>query len=220
MKRKRIAAIGVLALCCALVLLAGCAGSRTYLLDLSYDGSGTPRLAPADRPLTLAVYQFQDARPDKIYLGRRVYRDGQVDYYKPEDGTVEQVVTRNIMRVMEKAGFKVVSVARPLNVDKEDLQGLLGDVALGGKIETLWVESKSGYTTTDTDARLKLQISWGFKKDQSWMSKMMEGSAQETDRPLFKPKYAEAKINDVFRDALDKMLRDDQTLREKIRGLK
>ncbi len=218
MKRIMIIWMGVAVIAAGFFLL-NCAGSRTYLLNLYYDGSGTPRLVEG-RPITLAVYQFQDVRPEKIYLGRRVYRDGKVDYYKPEDGTVEQVVTRNIMKIMDKAGFKVVPVNRPLVQDREDFNGIPGDVALGGKIDVLWVEAKSGYTTTDTDARLRFQILWGFKKDRAWLNKLIEGSAQETDRPLYGPKYAEAKINEVFKDGLDKMLRDDPTLREKLQSIK
>ncbi len=194
-----------------------CAGSRTYLLNVYYDGSGTPKfLEDPSRPVTIAVYQFEDLRPERLYLGRRVYRDGKVDYYKPDGGTVDQVVTQNIVRTMERAGFKVVMVNRPLNPDKEDFRSIPGQAALGGKIETLWVEAKSGYTTTDTDARLRLQVIWGLPKERGWITRIIEGSSQESDRPLYRPKYAEAKINDVFKDGLDKMLRDEPQLREKL----
>ena len=216
-KRKGVSFGGLMILGLGLFFLAGCAGSKTYLLNLSYNPMGTPQFIPISaKPVTLAVYQFQDVRTDRLYLGRRVYRDGMVDFFKPDAGTVEQVLTRSVVRVMEKAGFRVTLVNRPLNPEKEDFKDIPGDVALGGRIETLWVEAKTGYTTTDTDARLKVKIFWGLPKDRLWMTKTIEGDAQETDRPLYQPKHAEAKINGVFQDGLDKLLKDETQLKEKI----
>ncbi len=207
----------ILALLLGLFSLAGCAGSKTYLLNLSYNPLGTPQFLPITaKPATLAIYQFEDVRPDRVYLGRRVYRDGMVDFFKPDAGTVEQVVNQSVVKAMEKAGFKITRVNRPLNPDKEDFKSIPGDVALGGRIEALWVEAKSGYVTTDTDAKLRIKVVWGLPKEQVWMTKTIEGSAQETERPFYEPKYAEAKINEVFKDGLDKFLKDENQLREKI----
>jgi hypothetical protein len=207
----------ILALLLGSIFLVGCAGSKTYLLNLSYSPLGTPQFLPISaKPATLAVYQFEDVRPDRVYLGRRVYRDGMVDFFKPDAGTVQEVVTESVIKAMEKAGFKITRVNRPLNQDKEDFKNIPVDVALGGRIEALWVEAKSGYTTTNTDAKLRIKVVWGLPKDQVWMTKTIEGSAQETDRPFYQPKHAEAKINEVFKDGLDKFLKDENQLREKI----
>jgi len=207
----------ILVLFLGLFFLGGCAGSKTYLLNLSYNPLGTPQfLSISAKPVTLAIYQFEDARPDRLYLGRRVYRDGMVDFFKPDAGTVEQVVTQSVVKAMEKAGFKVARINRPLNQDKEDFKNIPGDVALGGRIEALWVEAKTGYATTDTEAKLRIKVVWGLPKEQVWMTKSIEGSAQETDRPFYQPKYAEAKINEVFKDGMDKFLKDENQLREKI----
>jgi hypothetical protein len=194
----------------------GCAGSRTYLLHLSYDPPATPPfLQGAPQPVTVAMYQFLDVRPERLYLGRRVYRDEMVNYYKPDDGTVEQVVTDSIVKILEKAGFKVTRVNRALDTDKEKFKDIPGNVALGGKIEALWVEAKTGYVTTDAKARVSLKYSWGLVKDQIWETKTIEGSADKTDQPLFKPEDAEKLINDVLKDGLDKLLKDEALLKEK-----
>ncbi|HXZ36114.1 MAG TPA: hypothetical protein VEL68_08855 [Thermodesulfobacteriota bacterium] len=207
----------IFALLLGLISLAGCAASKTYLLNLSYNPLGTPQFLPISaKPATLAIYQFEDARPDRLYLGRRVYRDGMVDFFKPDAGTVEQVMNQSVVKAMEKAGFKITRVNRLLNQDKEDFKSIPGDVALGGRIEALWVEAKSGYVTTDTDAKLRIKVVWGLPKEQVWMTKTIEGSAQETERPFYEPKYAEAKINEVFKDGMDKFLKDENQLREKI----
>lgn len=217
MKKNMGSNLGIFVILLGFLVMGGCAGSRTYLLHLSYDASGTPGLLQgAPRPVTVSVYQFQDVRPERVYLGRRVYRDGVVDYYKPDDGTVEQVVTESIVKIMEKAGFKVTRVNRALNPDKEDFKDIPGDVALGGKIEALWVEAKKGYVTTDAKARISLRYSWGLVKDQIWETKMIEGSAEKTDQPLFKPEDAQKLINDVLKDGLDKLLKDEALLKEKL----
>jgi hypothetical protein len=203
------------------LFLVGCAGgSRTYLFPLSYDLSSTPPLLQGvPRPVTLALYQFEDARPDLLYLGRRVYRDGRVDYFKPDGGTVEQVVTRTVAKIMTQAGFKVTLVNRILNPEKEDFKNIQADVALGGKIEALWVEAKTGLATTDTEAKMRLKVFWGIPKERVWLTKFIEGSTSETDRPLWEPKYAQAKLNEVFRDGLNKLLTDEE-LKEKLKKLK
>ncbi|MBI5967156.1 MAG: hypothetical protein HY882_04770 [Deltaproteobacteria bacterium] len=199
------------------IFLGGCQVSKTYLLNLNYDPSQTPVfLTGTAKPVTLAVYNFQDARPDRLYLGRRVYRDGLVDFYKPDEGTVEQIFTKSFTKLLEKAGFKVTLVNRYLDPEKENFKDVPGDAAFGGKIEALWVEAKSGVTTTDTEAKMRLQIYWGLPKERTWIRKIIEGSAQESNRPLYQPKHAQAKINDIFKDSLDKLLKDETLLREKL----
>jgi len=56
-------------------------------------------------------------------------------------------------------------------------------------------------------------VHWGIVKTRTWMTKTIEADAQESNRPLYGPKHAEAMINEVFRDALDKLLKDEATLK-------
>ena len=200
-----------------LLYLVGCASSKTYLLHLSYDTSQTPPfLSGASQPVTLLLYNFQDLRPERLYLGRQVYRDGMVDFFKADAGTVEQVVTKSLAQMLEKAGFKVTVVNRYLDPAQEDFKDIPADVAFGGKIESLWVEAKSGLATTDTNARMSMRINWGLVKERTWISKTIEGSAQESDRPFYRPKHAEALINEVFKDGFNKLLKDETLLKEKL----
>jgi hypothetical protein len=204
--------VGIIIL--SLFSLGGCAGSKTYLLNLNYDTSKTsPFVSGATQPVTLALYNIQDARPEREYLGRWVYRDGMVDFFKPDAGTVEQVVTKAFTNLLEKAGFKVVPVNRFLDPAKEEFKDIPADAAFGGTLEALWVEAKKGVMTTDSSAKMRLRIHWGIVKTRTWMTKTIEADAQESDRPLYGPKNAEAMIDGVFRDGLDKLLKDEATLR-------
>lgn len=205
----------------AIIVLAACASSRTYLLSLHYDSTRTPRLVKeGGSPLKLALYNFRDVRPERLYLGRRLYRDGKVDFFKPDEGSVEQVITKLVADMMTAAGFKVSLVNRYLDPGKEDFHSIGGDVALGGEIESLWIEAKSGVATTNTEVKIRLKVNWGIVPDRTWISKSIEGSALETDRPLYQPRHAEAKINEVLKDALEKILKDEKSLQEKLEKLK
>jgi hypothetical protein len=211
--------VGIVAV--GLLFWGGCAGSRTYLLKMNYDPSPVPLFSTGSgKPAKLALYNIQDTRPERMYLGQRVYSDGMADFYKPDSGTAEQVFTRSFAKMLEKAGFQVIPVNRYLDTEKEDFKNIPGDVAFGGKIEALWIEAKSGVATTDTVARIRFQVSWGIVKERTWISKAIEGTAQESDRPFYGPENAEAKINEVFKDSLDKVLKDETMLREKLLQLK
>jgi hypothetical protein len=204
-----------------LFLAGGCStASKTYLLNFNYNpGAVQPFISFSDKPVTVAVYQFEDVRPDRLYLGRRVYPDGTADFYKADAGTVEQVVTKSMVRLLEKAGFRVVTVNQYLDPQKIDFKDIPGDAAFGGKIETLWVEAKkSSYQLTDTNAQIKLAVAWGLVKDRTWLRKMIEGSGKETKRPWYEPENAAEMINEVFKDSLDKLLKDEYTLKEKMTG--
>jgi hypothetical protein len=217
MKRNVASCFWVMMIVLGCLGLTACAGSKTYLLHLSYDTAKTPPfLSGTSKPITLALYNFQDARSDRLYLGRRVYRDGMVDFFKADEGTVEQVVTKSLTQMLEHAGFKVTTVNRYLDPSQEDFKDIPADVAFGGKIEALWVEAKSGLVTTDTNARMSIRVNWGLVKERTWITKAIEGTAQETDRPLYKPKDAEALINEVFKDGFDKLLKEENLLKEKL----
>lgn len=199
----------------SLLFLGGCAGSKTYLINFHYDTSKTPPfLSGAAKPVTLVVYNMKDARADRLYLGQWVYRDGTVNFFKPDAGTVEQVVTKSFVQLLEKAGFKVVPVSRYLDPAKEKFKDIPGDAAFGGTIEALWLEAKKAVFTTDSAAKMRLRIHWGIVKTRTWTTKTIEADAQETDRPFYKPENAQAMINEIFKDGLDKLFKDEAKLRQ------
>ncbi len=70
--------------------------------------------------------------------------------------------------------------------------------------------------TTDSNARMSIRINWGVVKEKTWVSKTIEGTAQESDRPFYQPKHAEALMNEVFKDGFDKILKDETQLKEKL----
>lgn len=205
------AVIGVILL--GLLAVGGCAVGKTYLLDLHYSSPISPFLPEEAKPATVALYNFKDVRPDTLYIGQRVYHDGRVDFFKVDAASVSQALNKSVNHLLTNAGFRVVAVNRYLEPDKVDFKDIPAPLGLGGEIESLWVESKSGIATTQTVAKLRLRIHWVLTKDKTWLNKTIEGSAQESDRPLFRPQNAEAKLNEVFQESLDKLLKDEPKLK-------
>ncbi len=200
----------------ALILLGACAGSRIYLLDLNYSPAGVS-LYPgvAGKTVTVALYNFQDSRTNRQNVGQRAYPDGNMDIYQLDSGSVEQLMTRNAAKILEKAGFQVNRVNRYLDPTREDFKSIPGEAAMGGRIEAFWVEvRKSGYTTWDTDARLRMQINWGLPQGGIWLSRTIEGAASEKDRPLYNFKHAQAKLTEVFKDGMDQLLKNEKALQQ------
>ncbi len=217
MKRLSPACVLGLGILISVLFIGGCAGSKTYLFNIQYQPTAPVFVKSSDKPVTVALYTFRDTRPDRVYLGQRLYPDGKVDYYKPENQSVEQIVTQAIAQNLEKAGFRVKRIDRYLEPKKENFQNIPGDAALGGRIDNFWVEAKkSGYTTWDTNAKMRLEISWGIPSEKTWITKYIEGEAAEADRPLFKAQNAQTKINEVFKDVINKLLQDETMLRDKL----
>ncbi len=217
MKKLSRACVWVTCILISALFIGGCAGSKTYLFNIDYKPSAPLLVKGSHKPVTVILYTFRDTRPDRVYLGQRLYPDGKVDYYKPESQTVEEIVTQAIGQNLEKAGFRVKRVNQYLDPKKDNFQDIPGDAALGGRIDNFWVEAKkSGYTTWDTNAKMRLEISWGIPAEKTWITKYIEGNAQEADRPLFKAQNAQAKINEVFTDVMNKLLQDESVLRDKL----
>jgi hypothetical protein len=60
---------------------------------------------------------------------------------------------------------------------------------------------------------MRLRIHWGIVKTRTWVTKTIGADAQESNRPFYGPTNAEAMINDIFKDGLDQLLKDEATLR-------
>ncbi len=117
--RVQVFILGILV--CAF-LAGGCAGSKTYLFNIRYEPNPPVLVKSSAKPVTVALYMFQDTRPDRVYMGQRLYPDGKVDYYKPENRSIEQIVTRAIAQNLEQAGFRVKMINRYLDPKKEEFQ--------------------------------------------------------------------------------------------------
>jgi hypothetical protein len=81
------------------------------------------------------------------------------DFFKPDSGTVEQVVTQSVIKAMEKAGFKIVPVNRVLNQDREDFKDIPGDVALGGRLNPSGWRPKPAIQPLIREAKLRIRLS-------------------------------------------------------------
>jgi hypothetical protein len=148
-------AIAALILFCLTATLHGCAGTRTYLIEVKYIGE---KDSPPS-PLMVGVCPFEDlrreAQPGEIGLRHR--RGKQVDFLKAEGMSVSQSVTRAVKGYFSERGYKVTDY-RKWNRDIQGLSEVPKAISLvvGGNIESFMIEARSGVAITETTYRVKL----------------------------------------------------------------
>jgi len=148
-------AIAALMLFCIAATLHGCAGTRTYLIEVKYMGEKeSPRSS-----LMVGVCPFEDSRqgaqPGDIGLRHR--RGKQVDLLKVEGMSVAQSITQAVKDYFSERGYKVTDYDA-WNKDIQGLSGVPKDISLvvGGNIESFMVEACSGVVLTEAAYRVKL----------------------------------------------------------------
>ena len=151
----KINAIAALILFCLSATLHGCAGSRTYLIEVKYMGVKESPLSS----LMVGVCPFEDLRGDVQpgEIGLRHRRGNKVDFLKAEGMSVSQSVTQAVKDYFSERGYKVTDYTKW----NKDLQGLSGvpkaiSLVVGGNIESFMVEARSGVAITETTYRMKL----------------------------------------------------------------
>ena len=148
-------AIAALILCCIMATLHGCAGNRTYLIDLRYIGEKETPLSS----LMVGVCPFEDlrekAQPGEIGLRHR--RGAKVDFLKAEAMSVSESVTRAVKDYFSQRGYKVTDYT----TWNKGIQGFSGapkaiSLVVGGNIDSFMVEAHSGLAITETTYKVKL----------------------------------------------------------------
>jgi hypothetical protein len=155
MRLMRIYSIAALILFCVTAILPGCAGNRTYLIDLRYIGrEESPRSS-----LMVGVCPFEDLRKEAQpgQIGIRHRRGEKMDLLKAEGMTVSESVTQAVKDYFSERGYKVTDY----NTWNKDIRGLSEaaeaiSLVVGGNIESFMVEAHSGLAFTETTYKVKL----------------------------------------------------------------
>jgi hypothetical protein len=203
----RINAAAALVLFCLMATLHGCAGSRTYLIEVKYIGQkGSPRTS-----LMVGVCPFEDLRgkvqPGEIGLRHR--RGKEVDFLKAEGMSVSQSVTRAVKDYFSERGYKVTDYAQW----NKDLQGLSGapkaiSLVVGGNIESFMVEARSGIAVTKTTYRVKLVAFIGQVPQKKVVIRTVE-SAPTTKGMGFDIVEVRDKLNNTLTEAIQNLFFKD-----------
>ncbi|MDY7031461.1 MAG: hypothetical protein SVY10_06070 [Thermodesulfobacteriota bacterium] len=190
-------------------LIPGCAGSKTYLIDLKYiPDQSELKDNRSGKPVTIGIKTFEDSRLEKENLGKRIRTGGKVDIFKPYLVPVNQAVTQAVKDHLIAKGHEVVEI---LNWDltPETLSDVLQDVQLvvGGTVESLRSEVESSITRTRIQSNVKLVVYIGNIKENKVITKKIE-SMPEVTGVLFNPKKVGESLNQTITEAIERIFKD------------
>jgi hypothetical protein len=202
MKGKAVILLMILSFMAA---FAGCAGSKTYLMDVRYvPGEKAP---PSSK--TVGICPFEDARKDKgkETIGVR-YRPGKnVDLLNLKGISLSQSVTQAVEDYFAEKGFEVTD-CKGWDKSAEGLDGLPKDLSLviWGKIDSFMVEAKSGISITDIHYTVKLEALIGKIGERKVVTRTIESSPNRK-KVGFDPDKVKAELNSILTEVIQELFK-------------
>ena len=186
-------------------VVAGCGGSRTYLVDVRYvPATDAPAASEIGSKGTVGVCPFDDVRKEKVKdtIGIRLRRGNQVDFVKVAGTSVSNSITRAVKDYFSGKGFQVTD-CKGWDQTAEGLDRLPEDLSLavGGKIESFMIEAKTGLTTTEIQYRVKVAASIGYPGERRVVIRTMD-SAPQVKKITFNPEELQATLNETLTEVI------------------
>jgi uncharacterized lipoprotein YajG len=182
-----------------LLYLWGCAGSRTFWMDIRYIPG--PSAEKAERGKVVAVNAFRDVGGDTERLGEWTRPKGRVDTFMSST-PVDQAVTKAISEYFLSRGYRVVPYT-DWDLKPESLSRVPADLVVGGEVVKLKSEA---WTTVRTKVRVlvQLQIHVGRVSEGKVLSQKMEIS-KEIVGVRSRPERIEETLNKELSEAIDRV---------------
>ena len=190
----------------AYLLLIGCAGSKTYLIDLQYlPRKELPPLSALRKVPLVGVVSFTDHRVKKDKIGFRKHWHGHSDLFKSEIEPVKDALTRVVETYFTKRGYKVEKLSS-WDHTPESLVILPQDFKLvvAGSIERLWLKAETAITSTTTTYELTLTAYIGQMKEKKIL-KRTEKRSQETKDLSFSPEDVKKTLNEMLSEIIESL---------------
>jgi hypothetical protein len=188
-----------------IAVIAGCGGSRTYLVDVRYiPATEAPAASEVAQKAVVGVCPFDDVRKEKVKdtIGIRQRRAKQVDFVKVAGTSVSDSVTRAVKDYFSERGFQVTD-CKGWDQTAEGLDRLPQDIflAVGGRIESFMVEAKAGLATTEIQYRIKVAASIGYPGERRVVIRTMD-SAPQVKKITFNPEELQATLNETLTEVI------------------
>jgi uncharacterized lipoprotein YajG len=182
-----------------LLCLLGCAGNRTFWMDISYMPG--PSVEKAERREVVAVNPFKDIRGDGTRLGDWARPRGRVDTFMASK-PIDQAVTEAIANYFRSRGYRVVPYDG-WDLKPVSLSGIPADLVVGGEVINLKSEA---WTTVRTKVKVlvQLQIHVGRVAERKVLSQKMEIS-KEILGVTSRPERIEETLNKELSEAIDRV---------------
>jgi len=200
----KVRALFVVMIAFLIAALGGCAGSKTYLVKLSYHAD--KNVAPTENVVGLCAFEDLRKEEDKNLVGIRRHGDKKVDFIKLQGMNLSDAVTEAVKNFFMDNGFEVTG-CKGWDQSPEGLDRLPRDLALvvGGKIDSFMVEAESGIMTTDIRYTVKLRALIGKIKQRSVVTRSIESIPKEKTMG-FDPDHVKKKLDGIVTDAINKLL--------------
>jgi hypothetical protein len=194
-----------------IAVFSGCAGTRTYLIDVRYD-PGKKAVLPASKLQKagiVGICPFEDARSKQAEdaIGIRYRTGNEVDFLKVAGISVSQSITRAVKDYFTHKGFEVTD-CKGWDRSPEGLARLSQDLAfvVGGTIESFTVDARSGVVTTEIHYRVKMAVSIGQLKEGKVVIRTVD-SAPQTKKVQFNPGDVGATLNKTLTEAIETLFK-------------
>jgi hypothetical protein len=186
--------------------LTGCAGSKIYLMEVKY--LAEQKAAPGTRVVGICPFEDMREAKEKDVIGVR-HRGGKyVDLMKLEGVSLSETVTQAIRDYFIDNGFQVTD-CKGWDQTPEGLDRLPRDLTLvvGGKIDSLMVEAKSGVTITNLNYNVKVRGLIGKIKERKVVTRTIESTPKEK-KVGFDPEYVQGKLDSILTEVIQKLLEE------------
>jgi uncharacterized lipoprotein YajG len=170
----------------------GCAGSRTFWMDIRYQPG--PSVEKAEQGRIVAVNAFKDMRKDGERLGDWTRPKGRVDTFMASK-PVDQAVTEAIADYFLSRGYRVVPHTG-WDLTPEGLSGIPVDLVVGGEVIRL---ESGAWTTVRTRVKVHVEL-------QMHVGNVAEGKVSGQKMEISKEIVGVASSPDRIEDTLNREL--------------
>jgi len=193
------------------IMVAGCAGTPLYTINIRYEPAKAPPVAEeAVKKHALTVANFRDGRAidDPVKIGHVLKSDGRKIYVLPERVKAAEAVAAGVRDHFYKAGYSVSGMKPEWDLREETIDGKWGDVLIGGvihKLEVVCDDSQPLSPVRTYSAVVNLGIVFADVAGKRIVYKTSaEGSASLKDVSFLIDKL-ENQLNGVLTDVIEKL---------------
>ena len=200
--------------CLLTAVLAGCAPTKLYNVNMRYVPTKTIEPALTDgRKYSLTVAAFIDRRKidDTILIGRVIRPDGTPipvlpRYVKPTDA-----VASALRDLLFQAGYAVSPDRPDWDLTEASILPAWGTLLVGGTIDELDVTCVEQLTMKRYSAKARITLQFADVQNKRIFYRITSESSSSLDHIVFSEERLEDQINGVLSDALEKALAGPET---------
>jgi len=190
-----------------IVAFSGCAGSKTYLMDVKY----IPEKKAPPTLKMVGICPFEDMRKEKgkATIGLRHRPGKKVDFLNLKGVSLSESVTQAVKDYFIEKGYEVTD-CKGWDKSPEGLDRMPMDLSLviGGKVDSFMVEARSGITNTDLQYRVKMGALIGRIEDGKVVTRTVESIIPKHKTiEMFDPDKVNAELNSTLTEVIQKLFK-------------